>query len=279
MKEVNAVAPADGPRVSTTEALRIGLIVPSSNVTMERELPELLRRREAIAPERFSFHTARVRMKSVTPEELAAMNAQADRACAELADARIDLLAYACLVAVMAEGAGAHARAEARIGAALTAEGCDAPVVTSAGALVTTLRDIGAARIGMIAPYAPALTDRVRAYLQSEGIEVCDVRSLNVTDNTAVGRLDPAGLIPLADGLKSDVDAVVLSACVQMPSLASIEIAEQRLGVPVLSAATATVFQLLRRLNLRTIVPGAGRLLSGSYDPPPLRQPVGREAA
>lgn len=177
-----------------------------------------------------------------------------------------------------AEGAGAHVRAEARIRGALAAEGCDASVVTSAGALVTTLHDIKAARIGMIAPYAPALTDRVRAHLQAEGIEVSDVRSLSVTDNTVVRRLDPAGLIPLADGLKTDVDAVVLSACVQMPSLASIEIVEQRLGVPVLSAATATVFQLLRRLNLSTIVPGAGRLLSGVYDPPTLNQRLGREA-
>jgi maleate isomerase len=33
---------------------RIGLIVPSSNVTIETELPELFRRREAVAPERFT---------------------------------------------------------------------------------------------------------------------------------------------------------------------------------------------------------------------------------
>lgn len=274
---------ASGPQVSTAvEPIRLGLIVPSSNVTMERELPELFGRRQAIAPERFSFHTSRVRMKSVTPEELAAMNAQADRACAELADARVNLVAYACLVAVMAEGSGAHARAQDRLGRALAEEGCDAPVVSSAGALVDTLHDMGALRIGMIAPYAPALTDRVRSYLEEEGIHVCDVRSLSVTDNSAVGRLDPAGLIPIAQELKSDVDAVVLSACVQMPSLASIEIAEQHLGIPVLSAATATVYQILRRLQLSTVVPGAGKLLSGYFDrssSPRVHQALGQEAA
>jgi maleate isomerase len=73
-------------------------------------------------------------------------------------------------------------------------------------------------------------------------------------------------LLALCDILPRDVDAVVLSACVQMPSLAVIEAAEQRLGLPVLSAATATLFQVLDRLELATWVPGAGHLLSGSFD-------------
>lgn len=35
---------------------RIGQIVPSSNTTMETEIPAMLRGREALQPERFSFH-------------------------------------------------------------------------------------------------------------------------------------------------------------------------------------------------------------------------------
>ena len=89
-------------------AYRIGLVVPSSNTTMETEIPQLLRRREAVAPERFTVHASRVRMRQVTPEELARMNQASDRCAVELADARCDALAYACLVAVMAEGPGAH---------------------------------------------------------------------------------------------------------------------------------------------------------------------------
>ncbi len=57
------------------------------------------------------------------------------------------------------------------------------------------------------------------------------------------------------------VDALVLSACVQMPSLPLIEVAETEFGLPVLSASTATAFSLLRRLELPTVLPGAGRLL------------------
>ena len=47
---------------------RIGQIVPSSNTTMETEIPAMLHAREAILPERFTFHSSRMRMHKVTKE-------------------------------------------------------------------------------------------------------------------------------------------------------------------------------------------------------------------
>src|SRR5258707_14892721 len=84
--------------------LRIGLIVPSSNVTMETEIPAMLNARAAELPgESFTFHSSRMRMKRVSPEELKRMDADSDRCAEELADAEVDLMAYACLVAIMAQ--------------------------------------------------------------------------------------------------------------------------------------------------------------------------------
>ena len=48
---------------------------------METEIPALLRAREPEAPdERFTFHSSRMRMRQVTPEELRSMNEQTGRA-------------------------------------------------------------------------------------------------------------------------------------------------------------------------------------------------------
>ena len=41
-----------------------------------------------------------MRMKHVTREELANMDAASDRCALELSDARVDVLGYACLVAI-----------------------------------------------------------------------------------------------------------------------------------------------------------------------------------
>src|SRR5262249_34955960 len=87
---------------------RVGLIVPSSNVTMETEIPALLRAYERVGTARFTFHSARMRMKKVTAESLLAMDKEGATCAAYLADAQMDVLAYACLVAVMVQGPRAH---------------------------------------------------------------------------------------------------------------------------------------------------------------------------
>ena len=61
------------------------------------------------------------------------------------------------------------------------------------------------------------------------------------------------------------VDALVLSSCVQMPSLAAIPIVERECGLPVTSASVSTTYQMLQKLGLETRAPDAGALLSGRY--------------
>ena len=245
---------------------RIGQIVPSSNTTMETEIPAMLRGREASEPERFTFHSSRMRMKKVTKEELSAMDGDSDRCALELSDARVDVLGYACLVAIMSMGRGYHRVSEKRLHGRTVENGGTAPVVTSAGALIHGLKTIGARKIAVLAPYMKPLTELVVDYIEHEGFEVLDVMSLEIPDNLEVGARDPRAPIELSKKLNlANCDALVLSACVQMPSLASIQPVEDRVGIPVLSAAVSTTFQMLQTLGLKTVAPNAGALLSGRY--------------
>jgi maleate isomerase len=243
---------------------RIGQIVPSSNTTMETEIPAMLRAREAIRPERFTVHSSRMRMHKVTKEELVAMNKEGLRCAAELADARVDVMSTACLVAIMAMGLGYHRETERELLEAARANHCLAPVMTSAGALIEGLKTLGARRISLMAPYMRPLTDLVVAYIENEGIEVIDSICFEIPDNLEVGLRDPMKLVDDVRGLNTGgADVVVASACVQMPSLPAIQRIEDMLGIRTVSTAVCTVRGMLDRLNLEPIVPGAGALLSG----------------
>ncbi|MFC4466812.1 Asp/Glu racemase [Streptomyces xiangluensis] len=242
---------------------RIGQIVPSSNTTMETEVPEMLRRRESVFEDRFTFHSARMRLKNVTAEELRAMNAETGRCAQELTDARVDVLSTACLVAIMAQGPGHHRQVEKELRTAADAAGLTSSVVTSAGALVHGLKLLGARRISVLTPYMKPLTARVVEYLEAEGLEVKDSLSLEIADNVAVGRRDPMLLVEDVRRLDTEgVDAVVLSACVQLPSLPAVPLVERELGVPVVTAATCTVRAILDSLDLVPEVPDAGAVLA-----------------
>ncbi|TJZ95499.1 Asp/Glu racemase [Actinacidiphila oryziradicis] len=236
---------------------------------METELPELFRRQSAATGHSYTFHSARAGMRTVSKAaELDAMVGKAADCAAAVADADVDVIAYACLVAVMAQGPGEHRAAERVIAGAAASSGHAAPVTSSAGALVRTLHDIKASRVAMVTPYMRPLTQVVREYIAAEGIDVLDAVSLEVDDNLAVGRLDPAGLPEIACGLRREgARAIVLSACVQMPSLAAVQQVEDELGLPVITAATATTYEILKALGHRPAITGAGRLLVGTLGP------------
>ncbi|MEQ3726043.1 MAG: Asp/Glu racemase [Tateyamaria sp.] len=251
---------------------RVGLIVPSSNVTMETEIPALLKARETILPDRFTFHSSRMRMKSVVKEELEAMDADSVRCATELSDAAVEVQAYACLVAIMSMGLGYHRASREKLEKTTAENWCPTPVLNSAGALIDGLKDMGVKKVSIICPYMKPLTKMVVAYIENEGIEVQDFLALEIPDNLEVASQDPTAPAELWRKLDlRGVDAIVASACVQMPSLPSIEMIERASGLPTMSAAVATTRQILRNLNLTEIAPGGGALLANGL---PASQPM-----
>lgn len=249
---------------------RIGLIVPSSNTTVETEVPELLGRHES---EKFSFHASRTRLKKVSPEHLAAMNAQRERAVIELGDAGVEVILNACLVALMVVGPGEHYRVEGAIAEQLAQGGSEAKVRSSAGALIEALNDLGAKKIALVTPYMKPLAEKVVSYIEAEGVKVSDWRALEVEDNLEVGRIPGETVMEAMRSLDlTDVDVIVISACVQMPSLDLVDKVEQETGIPTISAATAGAYSILKAMGLPRILPGAGSLLRPKSDAPEAAQ-------
>jgi maleate isomerase len=250
----------------TTKTYRIGQIVPSSNTTMETEVPAMLHAAIMDVDVDFTFHSSRAPMKTVSKEQLTAMNGHMSRCALELTDARMDVIASACLVAIMCQGPGYHRETVETLREVCKLDSPNTEIVTSAGALIESLHAVGAKKVSIITPYTKALTKLVSAYIENESIEVVDAISLEVSDNLAVGKLDPMNLLDVVSKLStSSADAVVLSACVQMPSLPALGLVQKKIEVPVMSSAAATVFRILQVLGLRARVPEAGDLLSGKF--------------
>src|SRR5437660_4150390 len=153
---------------SSASPVRVGLIVPSSNVTIEAELPALLARHKSAT---FTFHSSRMRMQEVSEEALQAMNAQRECCVAELTDASCDSLVYGCLVAIMAQGPGEHRRVTAALKEQLSDQASMPVLVTSADALIEAVKALGAKRVALVTPYLKPIARKVVDYIKAEGIE------------------------------------------------------------------------------------------------------------
>jgi len=109
------------------------------------------------------------------------------------------------------------------------------------------------------------LTGLVVDYIKNEGIDVQHHIALSIEDNVAVGARDPLLLLDDIERLNTNgVDAVVLSACVQMQSLAAIQRAEDKLGLPVTSTSICTTRRMMRAIGLDPVMPDAGYMLSAN---------------
>ncbi len=245
---------------------KIGQIVPSSNVTMETEIPALFRSRETIFPERFTFHSSRMRMKKVTKEELEAMDATSLKCAQELSDARVDVMGYACLVAIMSMGRGYHCVSETNLHEETVKNDFPTPIVTSAGALINGLKVLGAKKVAVITPYMKPLTQLVVDYIEHQGFEVVDFVALEISDNLEVAAQNPMNLLEIYKRLNlKDVDVLVASACVQMPSLEAVDLIEKEIEIPVTTAAICTTYEMMKKLGLVAKAPIGGTLLNGKY--------------
>ena len=205
-------------------------------------------------------------MMKVTKEELAAMDGDSDRCALELSDARVDVLGYACLVAIMSMGHGYHRVSEQRLHGRTVENGGAAPVVTSAGALIHGLERIGAKKIAVLTPYMKPLTDAGGRLHRARRLRGARRISLEIPDNLEVGARDPRAPIEISKRLNTRQRATPSCSRPACRCLRSRRSSRSRTASACRCCRprSARRYQMLEKLGLKTVAPNAGSLLSGS---------------
>ncbi len=184
---------------------RIGLIVPSSNTNAEPDCTML-------CPAGVTTHVTRsggydVNAIPDSAEIRKFVRQSLDQNCSHLADARVDLVAYACTSATLSDGPQFDAEF-----CALLSEKTGCPAVTTAGALVEAINHIGAKKVAFTSPYVKLLSAEAVDYLQVSSIEIVNEfaleRELNSLEQNALTPQDAFEMALKAD--HSDAVSVVM---------------------------------------------------------------------
>jgi len=242
-----------------TDERRIGVLIPPVNVTVEPEFNRW-------APAGVTIHAARMwrRRARLTPDDLREMLMRLDDDCARLAMAQPGVVLYACTSGSSLETGGFDRGISERV-----ARAAGAPASTTATAVAAALRALGVRRPAVVTPYPDEINERELAFFAELGFGPASLESFREGDSLAVPRIDPADTARLA--LKADrpeADGVFIS-CTNLPTAPIIDRLESELGKPVVTSNQATLWLGLRALGVTAAVPGAGRLLAGSYAPGP----------
>jgi maleate cis-trans isomerase len=224
---------------------KLGIIVPSWNTVMEREV-------QRMAGETMSVHSARIPHTADTEENLLGLGTQAPAAAQLLAHARVNVICYGCAAGGFLKGPVEDRALGERI-----AKETGIPVAVSSAAVAEALRAFGAKRVSLASPYAPWLNERLRQYLTAAGFEVMAMQGLDTQNHSGVTNERIEALIAEVD--RPETQAIFVS-CSNFPTLAIIEKMEEKLGKPVVASNQASMWKMLRLLGDQRAVPGAGQL-------------------
>lgn len=224
---------------------RIGLIVPSTNTTVEPEFAQL-------APEGVACFATRVPARETTDadDKVAAildMHGRIEEAAAELADLGPDAIAYACTSGSFLKGV----QSDAELCSSLSSTH-GVPMITTSAALLDALEALGRRRVAVVTPYITQVSTGVQRYLGESGYDVVAAHDLELLSNLDKGRLGPEASYRAARAVAdADADVVVIS-CTNWRTAEAVSALEEDLGVPVVSSNLATMWAVLRAAGVQT---------------------------
>jgi maleate isomerase len=225
---------------------KLGLIVPSWNTVMEYEF-------QRMAVPAMSVHTMRISHTADTEENLLWMGTQVPAAAKLLAHAKVGVICYGCTAGGFLKGPGYDQQIAQDIEAAT-----GIPGATTAAAVVDALRALGVKRVSVASPYEPWLNEKLQNYLRECSFEVLAIKGFGTQAHASFTPEQNATLVAEVD--RAEAQAIFIS-CSNFRTLEIIEPLEEKLGKPVVTSNSASVWKMLRLLGDRREIPAGGRLL------------------
>ncbi len=212
------------------EALHVGLMVPSNNTTMERELLAWL-------PTGSTCNTLRIpRGKGMlTKEVLPEYVAQALSLARAFNNPDVDVVAYGCTAAGFISGPAGDAALQSDL-ARVTGKN----VVTTARSMVLALQDAGVKNIALVTPYLDSVNVQLKAFLTDGGINVKRFNSFYAQNTDELGSIQAHQVAKLARETMADDCEAMFIGCSQLPTCEILGDLEREFGRPAFSSIQVT---------------------------------------
>ena len=229
-------------------ARHFGVLVPSTNTTCEIEFSRLV-------PAEYQVHTARLG-KGGAGAFSPSNDADIDYQSKLLGDAKVEVISLAQTSASLFAD-DYDADVTRRMSAA-----AHAPAITSAQAVGWAVQALGARRVAIATPYAPAVIERARTYFTTKyGLDVVALHSFDASDAYMIGKLGPENARDAFVSIDRPEIEVLLVPGGNFPTMPFIPAWEEEFRKPVITTNQAALWAMLRVMGVSEKLPGLGRLL------------------
>ncbi len=229
---------------------RIGLIIPSSNTTIEPEF-------NTMAPDGISIHTTRLMYQYQAKEgaeHLVKMAEGIQQAAELLATAGVNIIAYGCTTGSLAKGSGWDQELIRRIESST-----GIPATTTATAVIRAFKEIGVEKVTVASPYSEEQNKMEEEFFTAHGINVVNIKGLDIHREELIGAPVERTYRLVHEVDIPEAEAIFIS-CTNFKSITVIEKLEEELQKYIFSSNTATMWDVLKRMGLGDQIKGYGKL-------------------
>jgi maleate isomerase len=233
---------APNERGRLTRPRRLGMIVPSSNTTIEAELPHLLPAGGSV-----TVHTVRVRVVQLSGDpssDAQFEHAALVEAAGLLADAEVDLILWNGTSASWlgrAWDASLIADINRRTGVRTT---------TAIFAIDLELARLGVRRLGLVTPYTRAIEERIMSNYAARGIEIAAAARLDLTRNTDFALVPPDTVADMVRTVAAAKPDAIVILCTNLAGARIAPALSAELGLPVIDSVATAVRHSLDALGI-----------------------------
>jgi len=221
----------------------IGVIVPSSNTTMELELCRFLQYG-------LVFHFARVPLREVTPEALDEMKKDAIKAARLLADLKPVVIGYGCMSVKEDDDLAIAIENEVNI-----------PTITVAQAVFDAFKHLNIKKMIYISPTTEEVDLYERQFIERQGFKITKNKNMNILDNREIGEVSPETVKEFALSIKAEGADGFFISCTNLQAIDIIDTLEKETNLPVVTANQAFVWGVIKKGKIPIKkIKGLGRL-------------------
>jgi len=228
--------------------LRIGLLVPSSNTTIEPEFNKM-------APSKVTVHSTRMMLKEITSKAMLKMADEAEKGTELLSSAGVDVIIYGCSTCSLMGGVDWEEvlinQLEFQVGT---------KVITTNKAVIEAIEQMGGGKVGVVTPYREELNRLEKRYLQAHGLNISSIKGLGLENPEDISNVNEISIIELLDDIIDDSDIIYIS-CTNLPTINIIEKLERKHKIPVITGNQASMWAALKHMKYDGIT-GYGRLFN-----------------
>lgn len=231
----------DQARGQANPDFRVGLMVPSSNTTME---PDFVAGLGADV----TLHTARMLLEDTTAAgENRMLDEFALPAARDLATAHADVVVFGCTSAGALRGNAYDDELCRRI-----SDTTRVTTISTIASVRQAIRYSGARRVGVITPYVDELNIKIRLSVEEDDVDVVKIAGMGMDENFAISRVSPDAICEFAVDELSGLDIdLVFASCTNLAAMGAMDDIGKRLGLPVVTSNQAVLGATLDAIGRR----------------------------